>query len=80
MEGIKAVYGPQSQSVVDFDLHFLTMESKVSPFADIATKLASGATGFALQDHRAGNKGYKAVDPEGRPTLNFAIGARIVGM
>ena len=56
------------------------MEAKASPFADIAAKLAAEATGIGLITHREGNKGYKAVDPEGRHTLQFAIGARIVGM
>lgn len=56
------------------------MAAKISPFADIAAKLSSDASGFALVNHREGNKGFKAVDPEGRPTLRFAIGARIVGM
>ena len=80
VEGLKVVYGPQPESFVDIDLHFLTMQAKASLYADMATKLSSEASGFALTDHREGNKGFKAIDPEGRPTLRFAVGAKIVGM
>jgi hypothetical protein len=80
VEGIKIVYGPQLENVVDFDLHFLTLEAKISPTADIRARIASGGTGYALTNHRQGAKGFKAVDPERRQTLKFAIGARIVGM
>lgn len=74
------VYGPLPENVVDFDLHFLTLEAKPSPTADIKAQIASGGTGYAIFNHRPGAKGFKAVDPERRQTLQFAIGARIVGM
>jgi hypothetical protein len=80
VEGIKIVYGPQPENLVDFDLHFLTLEAKISLTADIKAQIASGGTGYALVNHRQGAKGFKAGDPEGRQTLKFAIGAKIVGM
>jgi hypothetical protein len=80
VDGVIVVYGPQPEGNVDFDLHFLTMEAKTSPTADIATKLAAAATGFATVNHRDGYKGFKFVDPERNPTLQFAIGAKIVGV
>lgn len=66
--------------MTDFDLHFLHMNAKVSPFAELAAKLAARPKGRALVDHRKGAKGFKALDPEGHPSLQFAVGARIVGM
>jgi hypothetical protein len=80
VEGVKIAYGPQPENLVDFDLHFLTLDAKVSPTADIKAQLASGGTGYAIVNHRPGAKGFKAIDPERRPTLHFAIGARVVGM
>lgn len=80
VQGIKIIYGPQPENVVDFDVHFLTMDAKISPTANIKAKLAAGGTGYALINHRPGTKGFKAIDPERRQTLHFAIGARIVGM
>jgi hypothetical protein len=78
--GVKILYGPQPENIVDFDLHFLTLEAKASPTADIKAQIASGGTGYALINHRPGAKGFKAVDLERRQTLHFATGARIVGM
>jgi len=80
VEGVKIAYGPQPENVVDFDLHFLTLDAKISPTADIKAQIASGGTGYALINHRPGSKGFKAIDPERRQTLHFAEGARIVGM
>jgi hypothetical protein len=80
VEGVKITYGPQPENVVDFDLHFLTLDAKTSPTAGIKSQLASGGTGYALVNHRPGAKGFKAIDPERRQTLHFAEGARIVGM
>jgi hypothetical protein len=80
VQGTKIIYGPQPENVVDFDVHFLTLDAKISPTADIKAQLAAGGTGYALINHRPGTKGFKAIDPERRQTLHFAIGARIVGM
>jgi hypothetical protein len=80
VEGVKITYGPLPENVVDFDLHFLTLDAKTSPTAGIKAQLASGGTGYALVNHRPGAKGFKAIDPERRQTLHFAEGARIVGM
>lgn len=80
VEGVKIAYGPQPENVIDFDLHFLTLDAKISSTADIKAQLASDGTGYALFTHRPGSKGFKAIDPERRQTLHFAEGARIVGM
>jgi hypothetical protein len=80
VEGAKIAYGPQPENVVDFDLHFLTLDAKISPTADIKAQLASGGIGYAVFTHRPGSKGFKAIDPERRQTLHFAEGARVVGM
>jgi hypothetical protein len=70
----------QSSSVVDFDVHFKTLDPIPSPFAELATKFTAMAAGHAIAHHRDRAKGYKDRDPDGKATLKFAQGARIVGM
>jgi hypothetical protein len=74
------VYGPQPESTVDFDLHFISMMPKGDAYVDVVERLSQEASAMATGDHRPNAKGFKAFDPDHRPTLRFAVGARIVGM
>jgi hypothetical protein len=51
-----------------------------SPFGDIIAKLASRPTAQAIHSHHKHAKGFKELDPEGKPTLQFAVGAQIAGL
>lgn len=79
VEGISVLYGLQSDAV-DFDIHFKTLDPRASSFCDMATKFAALPTAHATMNHRERSKGFKERDPDGRPTLQFALGARIVGL
>lgn len=79
VEGLTVIYGDQPHAV-DFDLHVKNMESKACPFNDINAKLAARPAGIALVNHRDRVKGFRDHDPEGQKTLQFAVGAKIVGM
>jgi hypothetical protein len=78
VEGIIVLYNEPDE--VNFDIDFKNMEPKPSPFANIEGTFRSRPTAHAINDHRERAKGFKALDPEKRPTLQFALGARIVGM
>lgn len=73
------MYG-QQVDILDFDIHFKTMEPKPSPFANVAGTFQGCPTAHAIADHRDRVRGFRSQDPDGRPTLQFALGARIVGM
>lgn len=79
VEGIIVGYGPKIDNL-DFDVHFKTMDPKPSPFINIAGSFKDRPTAHAIADHHKRAKGYRSQDPDGKPTLQFAVGARIVGM
>lgn len=79
VEGVSVLYGSQPDAV-DFDVHFKTLDPRTSPFADMAAKFATLPTAHATANHRGRARNFKEKDLEGRPTLQFALGARIVGM
>jgi hypothetical protein len=79
VEGITVLYSQEIDSP-DFDVQFKTMEPKPSPFANIAGTFKDHPTAHAVADHLKHSRNYKSLDPDGRATLQFAIGARIVGM
>jgi hypothetical protein len=78
IEGIVILYN--EPDVVDFDIDFKTIEPKPSPLANIEGTFRNHPTAHAIVDHRERAKGFKKVDPEQRATLQFAHGARIVGL
>jgi hypothetical protein len=78
VEGIVVLYN--EPEVLDFDIDFKTMEPKCSPFANIEDTFRNLPTAHANTDHREHAHRFKEKDPEGRATLQFARGARIVGM
>jgi hypothetical protein len=78
IEGIVVLYN--ESDVVDFDIDFKIMEPKCSPFANVSGTFKDNPTAHAIADHRERANKFKKEDPEGRPTLQFALGARIVGM
>jgi hypothetical protein len=78
IEGIIVLYN--EPDAVDFDIDFKTMEPKCSPLANIEGTFRNYPTAHAIADHRERAHKFKKEDPEGRPTLQFALGARIVGM
>jgi len=79
VEGIKVGYGPDIEDL-DIDIQFKTMDPTPSPFVNIPNEFKDRPTARAIDDHRKRSKKYKEKDPDGRPTLQFANGARIVGM
>lgn len=74
------LYGPQPASVVDFDLCFLTNTPARPIFNDLAAKLSDRPSAHAIVNQRKGAKGFRERDPEGNPSLLFAVGAKIVGI
>jgi len=81
--GISTIYGPQPPTMLDFDIHF-TIPEPASPsqysMIEIAPKVATRPSAHAITTHHPKSTGRSARDPEGNPTLNFAAGARIVGI
>lgn len=78
VEGLIVLYN--EPDLVDFDIDFKTMVPKCSPFANIEGTFQNHPTARAIIDHRERIRGFKKVDPTQRATLQFALGARIVGM
>jgi hypothetical protein len=68
--------------VLDFDIHFVTHESKFSQYSmtEIAPKVAARASALAVTTHDPKNNRPSSRDPDGNPTLHFVAGARIVGI
>ena len=79
IEGITVLYGELPQAV-DFDLCFKDMEAKPNPFAGRLSEFRNRPTAHASMNHREHSKGFRETDPEHHKTLQFALGARIVGM
>lgn len=79
VEGVAVLYGSQPDAA-DFDVHFKAADPKVNPFHDITAKLASLPKAHAIVNHRERAKGFKGRDPDRCQTLQFALGARIVGI
>lgn len=77
VEGLKILYGHQPNEL-DFDIHFQSLVPKPSPFQ--GDTFTSKPTAIAVVSHHMHAKGYKKLDPESRPTLQFVLGAKIVGM
>ena len=77
--GITTLYGFQEPTALDFDLHFTTKEPKLHAFcmAEIAPKVATRASAHAITTHHSKRNNR---DPDGNPVLQFAVGARIVGI
>jgi hypothetical protein len=78
IEGLIILYN--EPEAVDFDIDFKTVEPKCSPFVNVEGTFQNHPTAHAIVDHRERVRGFKKVDPEQRATLQFAFGARIVGM
>jgi hypothetical protein len=82
IEGINALYGPQTLELLDFDLHFTRPD--VIPLqyniTEIASKVATRPTAHASITHHPKLTSSTFHDPDGNPTLHFAAGARIVGI
>ena len=80
--GLTVLYGSQPPLAVDFDIHFTSPEAKPATFnmAEIAPKVASRPKAHAIATHHPKPTTSKCRDPEGNPVLNFAAGARIVGI
>lgn len=78
IEGIKICYGNQNN--FDFDLQFSRMDTKPNlPVKDNAV-LASLPTARAIAANRPKSSRFMSKDPDGKLTLQFAIGAHIVGI
>ena len=80
--GLHILYGLQPANIVDFDVHFTNPEPRFGPYSmkEIASKSASRPAGYATTTHHPKNNRPSSHDPEGNPSLNFAAGARIVGI
>jgi hypothetical protein len=78
VDGIKVCYG--NQTTQDFDLHFTRRDIQPNPLGDISAKIANLPTGRAIVTDRPKPGKNIPKDPEGRPILQFAIGAYIVGI
>ncbi|CAG8979504.1 hypothetical protein HYALB_00013297 [Hymenoscyphus albidus] len=81
--GVITIYGHQDPNIVDFDIHltsFILLASQFS-ISDIASKLSNrpAAQSTATFNPKAPTgKNYR--DPDGNVSLQFAAGARIVGI
>jgi hypothetical protein len=78
VEGIKVSYGIQSN--YDFDLQFIRKEVKHHPSVAFNNGISPILTARAIVEHRPKSGKPKFNDPDGQPTLQFAIGARIIGI
>jgi hypothetical protein len=78
VEGIKLCHRNQSNS--DFDLQFIRMEITPKPLGNINNELSSLPTARAIVTHRPKPGKVMTKDPDGKPTLQFALGAHIVGI
>jgi hypothetical protein len=75
-------------SELDFDIHFLDTDYESVDGSglergyskEVEVKLASRPTAIATQAHWGYFSKYQARDPEGKPTLRFAKGAKIMGI
>ena len=82
IRGITVLYGMQPDNIVDFDLHFTSSIPKFPEFSitQIAQKVATRPTAYAITTHHPKNTSSLSRDPDGNQTLHFAAGARIVGI
>ncbi|KAL3420138.1 hypothetical protein PVAG01_08637 [Phlyctema vagabunda] len=82
VRGINVIYGLQPPEIVDFDIHFPSNTPTPSEFgtAQIAAKIATRPAAYATATHHPKTKHSTSTDPNGQPSLHFAIGARIVGV
>lgn len=80
--GITVIYGQQPPTVLDFDLNFTTSIPLVPEFgmANIYQKVRTRPSGHAATDHRPKQLSKDVRDTGGLPVLQFAVGARIVGI
>jgi hypothetical protein len=78
IHGIKVSYVVGDQ---EFDLSFSSDKVTLDSLSKASTDISSFPTAQAIQAHRP-KSGYKysPQDPNGNPTLQFAIGAKIAGI
>jgi len=82
LAGINVLYGVQPPEIVDFDIHCTVPEARTTQYtmAEIATKVSSRPTAYAIVSNHYKPGQAKSRDPDGNPILHFAAGARIVGV
>ncbi|KAH8587595.1 hypothetical protein B0O99DRAFT_526536 [Bisporella sp. PMI_857] len=82
--GITILYGSQLPHIIyhDYDIHFTTSESRAMPYSidKISSRVANRPSAHATKTHYFKATDTKHHDPDGNPTLNFAAGARIIGI
>ncbi|CAG8955148.1 hypothetical protein HYFRA_00007163 [Hymenoscyphus fraxineus] len=81
--GVTTIYGHQDPNIVDFDIHFTSLIPLSSQFSisDIASKLSNrpaAQSTTTFNPKAPTGKNYR--DPDGNVSLQFAAGARIVGI
>lgn len=82
VRGVTVLYGSQKPSIVDFDISFETVARKTTRYrmVDIAHKIASRPNAIAAGTHRPKPGDHTFYDPDGKESLQFAVGAYIVGI
>ena len=72
IEGIIVLYN--EPDVADFDIDFMTMEQKCSPFANIEGTFQNLPTAHAIADHREHANKFKEKDPEAEGNASVRTG------